>query len=445
MSNTPNFPFPQRTKYQIAPLFPLSLTREQMEEKIIGLFRKILLTDLIVDSNSPKNKDEFRMIFRHYQSWAVEEDGLPVSHLTVSESHGYGMMMLAYMAGCEEKLEFTAKQWIYGCDCLKDYFDAMLRTSLAFPSVIGDENNKLIAWELIGNPRDGDNQTGYIQEDGYKSAPFIRPDTSSCATDGDMDTIYALLLADQQWGSDGKYNYKQIALEMLKWFWKYCVHKEFHSLLVGDWASFHEGVIKDATRPSDFIISHLKAYAKADPSHDWQLVVDATYNVIRDIREAENKLGHSNGLLPDFVVRGGDRWEVPDGFVLEDDADKCYAYNSCRTPWRLATDYLLCGNTEFGDKKLLDDIIIPLDNHAKQIGDLDNFGPFKLDGCQMDFTDPELFAPPFLLTAAARGDDQEWVNKFWDWDKLDNYNEDCYADYIKVLVMLTASGNYWMP
>ena len=446
----PNFPFPQRNKYRVPPMLPSDKTQEQLEDKILSLFRHFLVNELIIDINSPPNKDEFRLIFRHYQSWAIDEDGLDVSHLTVSESHGYGMMILVYMAGSEAKLGLEPKQWIYGCESLKDYYDAMLRTVMAFPSVINnpdisDDENKLFAWELKGYPRDGANQTGYIEKDGFKFAPFTRLETSSCATDGDMDIIYSLLLADKQWGSDGAYNYKAYALEMLKCFWKYCVHQKYHTLLLGDWAHARKDETGDATRPSDFILSHLKVYAEADPSHDWQLVIDATYHVMNDIRTAENEQGNITGMLPDFVIRGENKWEVPKGNVLEGDTDKDFAFNACRVPWRQATDYLLYGNTKFVDKTMLDDIIIPLDNHAKNIGNLDNFGPFQMDGSLTDIEDSHLFTPPFLLTACARANDQEWVNRLWDWHGFDEYQGDCYADYIKFLVMLTASGNYWLP
>lgn len=445
MKKKTTFPFPHRTKYAISPMLPSNLTKDQIEDKLIGLFRQILLNDLIIDTNSPANKNEFRLVFRHYLSWDVETGDLDVSHLTVSESHGYGMMMLVYMAGSEEKLGFSSEQWIYGCDCFHDYFNAMLRTVLAFPSVVGDDDNKLFAWELKGYPRNGDNQTGYQEKNGFKWAPFTKLPTSSCATDGDMDIIYALLLADRQWGSDGDYDYKQIALAMLKCLWKYCVHNEYHSLLLGDWASFRKGTNSKSTRPSDFILSHLKAYAQADKAHDWQLVVDATYQVIQDIRDAERVAGHETGMLPDFVVRGENAWQVPDGFVLERDVDKDFAFNSCRVPWRLATDYLLYGNTKFGSKTMLADIIKPLDDHAMKIGDLDIFGPFGMDGSLIDESDPHLFVPPFLLTAVAHGTNQEWVNEIWNWHGLFQYQGDNYADYIKMMVMLTASGNYWLP
>lgn len=445
MKKNVHYPFPQRTEYKISPMLPTNKTRDQLEDKIIDLFRHFLLNDLIIDTNSPKNKDEFRIVFRHYQAWATTQEDFDVSHLTVSESIGYGMMMLVYMAGSEDRLRLSPEQWIYGCDNLQDYFDATLRTVLTFPSAAGDDDNKLIAWQLYGYPREGDNQTGYKVVDGFKTAPFKNLTNASCATDGDMDIIYSLLLADRQWGSNGSYDYKQIALDMLASLWKYCVHREYHSLLLGDWAHNWEGEKGKATRSSDFILSHLKAYAEADKAHDWQLVINATYQVIQDIRDAESKLGHDNGMLPDFIIRGDGTWEVPTRLVLERENDRDFAFNACRVPWRMATDYLLYGNTKFGNKVLLDDIIRPLDHHAKNIDNLDEFGPFRLDGSLLGINDPYLFAPPFLLTAAAHGIDQEWVNKIWDWSGLDAYQGDNYADYIKFLVMLTASGNYWLP
>jgi hypothetical protein len=275
------------------------------------------------------------------------------------------------------------------------------------------------------------------------------------ATDGDMDIIYSLILADRQWGSEGTYNYKAIALDMLGDLWDYCVHDTYHTLLLGDWAKGHDDeALRNATRPSDFIISHLKVYAAFDPAHDWQAVVDATYNVIKEIRDSQNKAGHTNGMLPDFVKRGASGWEVPEETILEGD-DGAFAYNACRVPWRLGTDYLLFGNTKIGNSSLYDYIIKPLDDFARDYtkGDLGQFGPLYLDGTAFDWTDSDLFAAPFLITAEAVGADQEWVNAFWtykpshEWDfkGLNAYIADTYGDYIKMLVMITASGNYWLP
>jgi endo-1,4-beta-D-glucanase Y len=397
------------------------------DNKIIGLFRQILQNDLITDANGPADKDGFRLVFRHCQQWAIGDGSIEVSHITTSESHGYGMMILAHMAGCEKMLDFRPEQWICGCGSLRDYFNAMLRTVLAFPSVIGKEN-RLFAWELFGYPADGDDRTGYKQSDGFKTAPFSRdPETGDCATDGDMDIIYALLLADKKWGSGGAYDYKKIALDMLDSLWKTCVHKEYHTLLLGDWASDRAGsVLGDAVRLSDIIPGHIKAYAEADKAHDWQKVLDACYSVIRDLCE-DNR--HQNGLLPDFAVRADGKWKAPEEKILEGD-DGAYSYNACRVPWRLGTDH-----------SLLEIVIKPLNAFAKAYtgGDLDRLGPLRLDGTPLEESDPGTFTAPFLVTAAA-GTDRDWENELWNWHGLDTYNGDNYGDYIKLLAMLDAAG-----
>jgi hypothetical protein len=428
-------------------MFPADKTREQMDAMIIDLFKNILQNELIVDASAPAAKDEFRMVIRHSQEWEVDEGYVDVSHVNVSESQGYGMMIMAYMAGCEKMLNFTKKDWIFGSAGIKDYYDAMLRTVLAYPRIVAPN---LFAWELTGYPRDGDNQTGYKIVNGVKTAPFNRPSDSDSATDGDMDIIYSLILADRQWGSDGKYNYMEIALRMLADLWDYCVHDEYHTLLLGDWAK-NSSEHSDATRPSDFIISHLKVFKAVDASHDWQAVVDATYNVIKEIRDSQNKIGNTNGLMPDFVIRGVSGWEIPEENILEDD-DGSFAYNACRVPWRLGTDYLLFGNSVMGDSSLFNYIIKPLDDFARSYskGNLGKFGPLYMDGEPFSWTDADLFASPFLVTASAVGADQAWVNSFWssksdDFEGIGAYNEDTYGDYIKLLVMLTASGNYWLP
>ena len=50
------------------------------------LFKKILLSDMIVGTLAPKTTTESRMVIRHYQQWELED--IDVSHINVSESQG---------------------------------------------------------------------------------------------------------------------------------------------------------------------------------------------------------------------------------------------------------------------------------------------------------------------------------------------------------------------
>jgi len=445
-NNAPQYPFPHYTEYAVTPMMPDKKNAKNIEDSIISLFRNILLNDLIIDSNSPQNKEEFRMVIRHSQEQEANEGSIKVSHINVSESQGYGMMIIAYIAGCEEKLNIPESNWILGSTSLKDYYDAMLRTVIAFPSIIAPH---LFTWELFGFPAgENTNKTGYKTVKGVKTAPFtIDRKGGDSATDGDMDIIYSLLLADKQWGSGGKYNYIQIARDMLDDLWNYCVHDEYHTLLLGDWAKNSTyDTFASASRPSDFIISHLKVYKEADPAHNWQAVIDATYNIIKEIRESQNVAGSNNGLMPDFVIRGETGWEIPSENFIED-YDGDFSYNACRVPWRLGIDYLLYGNTAISNSSLYDLVIKPLDNFAINFtgGNPRKLGPLHMNGKPFSWTDPDLFAPPFLVTAAATGANQEWVNALWNFNGLTKYNRDTYGDYIKLLVMLTVSGCYWLP
>ncbi|MDR2596430.1 MAG: hypothetical protein LBC76_03820 [Treponema sp.] len=442
---TPQYPFPHYTEYAVTPMLPDNKTKEILEDTIISLFRNILLNDLIIDSNAPQTREEFRMVIRHSQEWEVNEGSVKVSHINVSESQGYGMMIIAYMAGCEEKLNFSENNWILGSTSLKDYYDAMLRTVTAFPSIIAP---RLFTWELFGFPAGEGSRTGYKIVNGIKTAPFTsNKKEGDSATDGDMDIIYSLIIADRQWGSGGKYNYIKIAKNMLDDLWNYCVNEEYHTLLLGDWAKNSAyGISANASRPSDFIISHLKVYKEIDSDHNWQVVIDATYNVIKEIRDGQNAEGSNNGLMPDFVKRGEAGWVIPDENFIED-YDGDFAYNACRVPWRLGTDYLLYGNTAIGSSSLYDLIIKPLDDFAIKYTGVNprKLGPLFMNGKSFSWKDPDLFAPPFLVTAAAAGTSQEWVNALWNFSGLAKYNKDTYGDYIKLLVMLTVSGSYWRP
>ncbi len=82
--------------------------------------------------------------------------------ITVSEAHGYGMMLMCYMAGHEADA--------------KTYFDGMYAFYKAHPS---NGNDRLMDWKQTSCSESGSSD-----------------DTS--ASDGDIDIAFALLLADKQ-------------------------------------------------------------------------------------------------------------------------------------------------------------------------------------------------------------------------------------------------------
>ena len=97
----------------------------------------------------------------------VVKTHVSAGNLTVSEGHGYGMMLAALMAGYDGEAQ--------------DIFDGMYAYFLEHPTELHDH---LMAW--------------------YQSNSCNDAQGVDSATDGDLDVAFALLLADKQWGSCGR-------------------------------------------------------------------------------------------------------------------------------------------------------------------------------------------------------------------------------------------------
>ena len=105
--------------------------------------------------------------------------------LSYSEGLGYGMTLVAYMAGYD-----PAAQAI---------FNALYEFVKNNPSTI---NRKLMAFQVP-----------------------IHKERRTSAFDGDADIAFALLLADNQWGSNGKINYRSEALTRIEALYRSAVGK----------------------------------------------------------------------------------------------------------------------------------------------------------------------------------------------------------------------------
>lgn len=154
-----------------------------------------------------------------------------------------------------------------------------------------------------------------------------------------MDIAFALLLADRQWGSTGTVNYLAAAGNIIGAIMDNEINQTQWTIRLGDWAN--SGSYNTATRPSDFMLGHLKAFKTASGDARWGNVTDKTYSIINSLYTGYSA---STGLLPDFVIYSGGAYKPAAAGFLEDTNDGNYNYNSCRTPWRIATDYLITGD-----------------------------------------------------------------------------------------------------
>jgi hypothetical protein len=145
-------------------------------------------------------------------------------------------------------------------------------------------------------------------------------------------------------------------------------------------------------------------------------------------------------LLPDFIVDTATSPSPAPANFLEGPGDGQYNYNSCRTPWRIATDYIaskdaraktaiqkmntwIISNTGGDPAKILDGYTLAGGKGAGQSGP------------------SAAFSSPFGV-AAMLGSDRAWLDKLWTSRQIDG---DYYADSITMLSMIVMSGNWWEP
>lgn len=329
------------------------------------------------------------------------------NNLTVSEGHGYGMMLLALMAGHEPNA--------------RTIFDGMVDYFRAHPTEFHDH---LMGW--------------------YQNQACTTPtDERDSAADGDLDIAFALLLADRQWGSCGAINYFAEAQQVLADLKDGDLDTTARYVLLGDWvipsesASFYA-----ATRSSDFMPDHTRSFEAATGDTDWAGLRDRTYQIVESLQTTYSP---AVGLLPDFVKDPLGAPAPAPAHFLESANDGRYSYNACRDPWRLATDALVSGDSRATTA------VARINTWLRVAtgGDPENIASgYKLDGTMINGANylSMAFVAPFAVGAMVDAGNQAWLNSLWDLivatpAATDGY----YENTLKLLAMVVLSGNWWAP
>jgi endo-1,4-beta-D-glucanase Y len=321
-------------------------------------------------------------------------------HYTVSEEHGYGMLITVIMAGHDP----FAQQ----------FFDGMYRYFDHHRNAHG-----LMAWaqDAACNNVEG-------------------PDSS---TGGDLDIAYALLLAARQWGSSGSINYLAKGTELLELIRAAEVHAP-GMLQVGDWPAPRSQYYA-TTRLSDLAVDHFKTFRfVGGPA--WNDVIDRSYSIVSALQPPA-----STGLLPDFAVNAdGAAPSAAQPNWLESNDDGNYGFNSARVPWRLATDYLMTADSRAraAVQPINTWIRSKTDNTPSKI-----VSGYRLTGAA---TGDTAFALPFvaafgvsaMVESSGATSNQVWLNAIWD-NVANRGLEWYYGDTVKMLCMLVMSDNWWSP
>src|SRR5260221_756655 len=417
----PARPFPQHTPYRVGTILPDHISQEVMDDSVRS-FYKAWKEHYIRVGCAP---DEAYVWF----------EGTKGTNICVSEGQGYGMMIVALMAGYDSEAQAT--------------YDALYHFYKSHPA---STSPHLMAWMETKDCQSLDGGT---------------------ATDGDMDIAYSLLLADAQWGKHSSIPYREEALGMINAIRHQEVNPETYIVMESNgWTKKSKDYFD--MRASDFMPDHLRAFRKASGDAFWDTAVVNNYRVFRYLQDTYSP---EAGLVPDFIrqihVSTPSQQDMPlvtrgDGeatcsnlpetaavekisavhaqpHYLESQYDGLYNFNACRVPWRVAADYLLSGDPQAAA------FLAKLNPWIKSTtkGNPDNISAgYNLSGEDLPhrYFEALCFICPFAVAATASPDNQLWLNKLWDYIvHFQRKDFDYYDNSIKMINMIILSGNYWPP
>ncbi len=155
------------------------------------------------------------------------------------------------------------------------------------------------------------------------------------ASDADQDIALALLMAAEIWQNPA---YKDEALLILGDLWdKLTINTPLgRVLLPGDWPELRQ--VRHKTyqiNPSYFAPYAYRVFAQEDPDHDWQELVDTSYEII------ERAMGQTTTHLPPDWVEISQDGDAVKLYTEPADPRSDYGYEAIRVYWRVALDAML--------------------------------------------------------------------------------------------------------
>lgn len=299
--------------------------------------------------------------------------------ITISEGMGYGMLLSAYFGE-------------------KDIFDGLFefyrnkRTTMA---------KNLMGWRVTCDS-------------------IIDPGS---ATDGDLDVAFALIVAHYQWGENYLDEAKDI-LSIIKEHYFVDCEGVYTMKPGGHWGGC------SLTDISYYTPAYFRVFAEETGDTFWDTVAVDAYTIL------SNGANSNTGLVPD--------WQSYDGAPGGDPPVRTdyYEYDACRTPWRMALDYLWNGNenarnwcvkiTEFADsigaENIVDGYMLDGTPHPNAQYNNGSFvGGFAVGAmCNSQSIVDEFSSRLMYLDSA--GEDNQYFNLS-----------------LRCLYMLVLTGNFWEP
>ena len=299
---------------------------------------------------------------------------------TISEGMGYGMLLTAYFG---EKSIF---------DGLFEFYKSK-RTSKA---------HNFMAWKVTCDS-------------------VIDPGS---ATDGDLDVVFALIVAHYQWGEDYLDEAKDIISILKEHYFVNC-NSVYTMKPGGHWGGC------DITDMSYYSPAYFRVFSKETGDAFWDTVADDAYTILY------NGANENTGLVPDWqswdgVPGGTSNWEWID----------YYRYDACRVPWRMALDYIWNGDSK------AQSWCVKISKFADSIGAANIIDGYELDGSP--HKDAQWNNTPFVGGFAVGGMSysQAMVDSFASrLLYLDGTGEDnqYFNLSLRCLYELVLTGNFWKP
>jgi endoglucanase len=218
--------------------------------------------------------------------------------ITTSEGQAYTMLRAAWMGD-------------------KETFDRSLKWT---NQNLKHQDDALFAW-LYGRRDNG--TYGVLEEQGGRTS----------ASDGDTDTALALLFAYSRWQDEA---YLTQATDVINAIWE----REVITINGTPYLTAND-LEKDSDKsyvivnPSYLSPYAYRIFAKADPSHPWNELVDSSYALIKKSAQARLDTQKSAGLPPDWLSVDKATGEIAQAPGLQTD----FGYDAFRTYFRVALDW----------------------------------------------------------------------------------------------------------
>jgi endo-1,4-beta-D-glucanase Y len=255
-------------------------------------------------NNSPQVFANSRMLLElwsRYKQNALEPTSLRTldrsqNDITTSEGQSYTMMRAVWM----DDMDTFKKSWQWTKDNLQ-------------------RDDNLMSWKF-GERADG--SYGILEEIGGQNT----------ASDADVDIAFALLMAAGRWKDEGLQADANTIIKSI-WDQEVVIINGKPMLAANDLEKNNQQSI--IVNPSYLSPYAYRVFAKADPSHDWNGLVDSSYELLFSSADSTLDKATSSGLTPNWVRMNRTTGQVMPATELDSD----YGYDALRTPWRLALDY----------------------------------------------------------------------------------------------------------